>query len=168
MLYLCHYNITSICHCSLTQSQKKIMQEDKRAPNFSKNEEQLLIGLVEKYKNIIECKKSNVLTWKDKEKAWLKIEMEFNSKNNGNTFRNAKHLKEKFNNLKKETKRKFALEKINTCKTGGGPFTPVKLTDTNLAIKDILGEQVSRLQNSYDCDSQNVQCKFFYINPCNF
>lgn len=80
------------------------MQEDKRAPNFSKNEEQLLIGLVEKYKNIIECKKSNVLTWKDKEKAWLKIEMEFNSKNNGNTFRSAKYLKEKFNNLKKKLK----------------------------------------------------------------
>lgn len=145
-----------------SQSQKKVnMQEDKRAPNFSKCEEQLLISLVEKYKNIIECKKSNALTWKDKEKAWSKIESEFNSKNSGNAFRSVKHLKEKYNNLKKETKRKFALEKSNASKTGGGPFTPIKVTDVNLAIKNILGEQVSGLQNSYDCDSLNINSKSF-------
>ncbi|KAG5330283.1 MSD3 protein, partial [Acromyrmex charruanus] len=94
------------------------MKGEKRAPNFSKCEEQLLISLVEKYKNIIECKKSNVVTCKDKEKVWLKIESEFNSKNNGNAFRSVK-----YNNLKKDTKRKFALEKINASKIGGGPFT---------------------------------------------
>jgi len=139
------------------------MQENKRAPNFSKCEEQLLISLVEKYKNIIECKKSNVMTWKDKEKAWLQIENEFNSTNNSNAFRSVKHLKEKYNNLKKDTKRKFALEKINASKTGGGPFLPVNVTDVNLAIKDILGEQLSGLQNSYDCDSENINSKYSFL-----
>jgi len=32
--------------------------------NFSKDEEQLLVALVEKYKSIIENKKDNATTWK--------------------------------------------------------------------------------------------------------
>lgn len=83
---------------------------EKRAANFSINEEQLLIRLVKKYKNIIESKRSNAVTWKDKEKAWLKIECEFNSRNNDNTFRSAKHLKEKYN-LKKVLKRNLQQKK---------------------------------------------------------
>lgn len=75
----------------------------------------------------MECKKSNVLTWKDKEKVWLKIENEFNSTNSSKTFRSVKHLIEKYNNLKKDTKKKFALEKINVSKTGGGSFTLVNM-----------------------------------------
>lgn len=138
-----------------TQSPENITQKaDKRAANFSKYEEQLLINLVEKYKNIIESKKSNAVTWKDKEKAWLKIECEFNNKNNDNTFRSAKHLKEKYNNLKKGTKKKFAIEKMNISKTGGGSYTPILVTDVDLTIKEMLGAQVSGLQNSYDSDSQ--------------
>lgn len=159
MSYFCsQYNLNLLLQQS--QSKKVTQNEDKRAPNFSKCEEQLLVSLVEKYKNIIESKKSNVLTWKDKEKAWSRIEIEFNSKNSGNAFRSVKNLKEKYNNLKKCTKRKFALEKMNVTKTGGGAFTPTAVTDVELAIKEILGEQVSGLQNSYDCDSQNINSKF--------
>ena len=147
----------------LQQSPEKGTQKpEKRAANFSKYEEQLLISLVEKYKTIIESKKSNSVTWKDKEKAWLKIESEFNSKNNDNTFRSVKHLKEKYNNLKKNTKKKFAIEKMNISKTGGGSYTPIAVTDVDLTIKEILGPQISGLQNSYDCDSQ-VMSKYFKI-----
>lgn len=135
---------------------------EKRAANFSTYEEQLLISLVEKYKNIIESKRSNVVTWKNKKKAWLKIECEFNSRNNDNTFRSAKHLKEKYNNLKKSTKKKFATEKMNISKTGGGSYTPTLVTDIDLTIKEMLGAQVSGLQNCYDCDSQVIS-KYFKI-----
>lgn len=85
---------------------------------------------------------------------------EFNSKNSDNAFRSMKHLKEKYNNLKKETKRKFALGKINASNTDGGSFMSVKVTDVNLAIQNILGEQVFGLQNSYDYDSQNINSKY--------
>lgn len=84
---------------------------EKRAANFSTYEEQLLIGLVEKYKNIIESKRNNAVTWKDKEQAWLKIECEFNSRNTDNIFRSGKHLKEKYNNLKKVLKRNLQQKK---------------------------------------------------------
>lgn len=77
------------------------------------------------------------MTWKDKEKAWLQIESEYNSTNSSNAFRSVKHLKGKYNNLKKDTKRKFALEKIDASETGGGPFMPINVTDVNLAIRHI-------------------------------
>ncbi|KYN10944.1 UPF0439 protein C9orf30 [Trachymyrmex cornetzi] len=78
--------------------------------NFSKDEEQLLVALVEKYKSIIENRKSNATTWKDKEKAWQVTEKEFNS-NSGQNARNCKQLKEKYLNMKKRTKQRFSNEK---------------------------------------------------------
>lgn len=44
----------------------------KRSVNFHYEEEQLLIGLIEKYKNIIECKKIGCIMWKDEEATWQK------------------------------------------------------------------------------------------------
>lgn len=43
---------------------------------------------------------------------------------------------------------------MNISKIGGGSYTPISVTDVDLTIKEILGPQVSGLQNSYDCDSQ--------------
>jgi|GEM_PF-6177826 len=121
--------------------------------NFSKDEEQLLVALVEKYKSIIENKKSNATTWKDKEKAWQMIEKEFNS-NSGQNPRNSKQLKEKYLNMKKKTKQKFSNEKRCNSQTGGGPHIPVDITNIDIAIKDIIGKQITGLNNNYDCDSQ--------------
>jgi len=62
--------------------------------NFSRDEEQLLVALVEKYKSIIENKKVMQQLGKNKEKAWQMIEKEFNS-NSGQNPRNSKQLKKK-------------------------------------------------------------------------
>ncbi|KYN03425.1 UPF0439 protein C9orf30 like protein [Cyphomyrmex costatus] len=121
--------------------------------NFSRDEEQLLVALVEKYKLVIENRKSNATTWKDKEKAWQVIEKEFNS-NSGQNVRNSKQLKEKYLNMKKRTKQRFSNEKRYNKQTGGGPHTPVDITDVDIAIKDIIGKQITGLSNNYDCDSQ--------------
>ncbi|RZC34330.1 Myb DNA-bind 5 domain containing protein, partial [Asbolus verrucosus] len=52
----------------------------KRSSNSSK-QEQLLVRLVEENKHIIENKKSGVISWKDKQEAWKKMEAEFNCQN---------------------------------------------------------------------------------------
>lgn len=75
--------------------------KNSRCSNFTYEEEQLLISLVEKYKNIVECKKSNSITWKEKEMGWNSIEKEFNS-SSGKCFRSVKNLKEKYNNIKNQ------------------------------------------------------------------
>lgn len=121
--------------------------------NFSRDEEQLLVALVGKYKSIIENRKSNATTWKDKEKAWQVIEKEFNS-NSGQNVRNCKQLKEKYLNMKKRTKQKFSTEKRYNKQTGGGPHTPVDITNVDVAIKDMIGKQITGLSNNYDCDSE--------------
>lgn len=126
-----------------------------RCPNFTQEEEQLLIGLVNKYKGVIECKKSNTVSWKEKELTWKKIEKEFNS-NCKNGFRSMKNLKEKYNNLKKRTKQKWAEEKKLVLQTGGGSYKPPLDTEMDNTIKDILGEQLTGLSNDYDSDKNVI------------
>lgn len=50
-----------------------------RSANFNTAEIQLLVSLVGKFKQIIENKKTDAVTNKDKEAAWKKIENSFNS-----------------------------------------------------------------------------------------
>ncbi|KAL1516236.1 hypothetical protein ABEB36_000155 [Hypothenemus hampei] len=60
----------------------KMANKRVRVPNFSSEEETLLVSLVEDYKNIIECKKTGNSTWQEKKLAWEAIENKFNSQNN--------------------------------------------------------------------------------------
>lgn len=71
-------------------------RDRKRVPNFSQEEEQILVNLVEKYKAIIDNKKSGAITWKQKEDAWKKILEEF-SKSCFKSISDHKSLKIKYN-----------------------------------------------------------------------
>ena len=51
----------------------------KRSPNFSQFETDVLIDIITKYKEIIENKKTDGTTIKEKDGAWKKIEADFNS-----------------------------------------------------------------------------------------
>jgi hypothetical protein len=57
---------------------------------------------VRKYKNKIECKKSDTNTNKIKVQAWIDLSKEYNAIS-GDTYRNAKVLRSKYENLKKRT-----------------------------------------------------------------
>lgn len=46
----------------------------KRAQNFSETEKIILVDMILKYKNVLENKKTDGVTSKDKEKCWKKIE----------------------------------------------------------------------------------------------
>lgn len=126
---------------------------NRRQSNFALEEENLLLLLVQKFKHIIECKKSGNTNWIEKKNAWQNIENEFNSKNTRNIFRNAEGLKEKYNNLKKKTKKKITEEKMNIRKTGGGSYNPLTLNETDQIIYEIIGPQIDGLKNNYDDDA---------------
>lgn len=51
---------------------------EKRGPNFSVTERQLLIELTNKYKHVLENKQTNGVMWRDKQIAWDKITKIFN------------------------------------------------------------------------------------------
>lgn len=71
-----------------------------RGSNFSNTEIEILISILHKFKNIIECKKTNATTWREKDAAWENVIKAFNS-NCGDVFRSKKALKTKFEDIKK-------------------------------------------------------------------
>lgn len=50
-----------------------------RNPNYTKEEQILLLNVLQKYKNTIENKKTDHVTWKEKDKAWDDICNKFNA-----------------------------------------------------------------------------------------
>lgn len=127
-------------------------EETKRRENFSSAEINLLIELVKKYKNIIENKKSDAVTWREKEKGWELLTAEFNTMNPKAVKRTVKNLKGKWDNLKKLTKKKFAAQKLEIYKTGGGYPIEVPIASWENEVKEIIGIAVTGLPSSFDSD----------------
>lgn len=128
------------------------VSENKRGSNFSSFEVELLMSLVKKYKTVVENKKTNAVTWKEKQSTWDKIASEFNA-SSGNCIRTTRNIRCKYENLKKIAKKKFAAEKRETYRTGGGSAAPVGITSTDIAVKEIVGVGVEGLVNMFDSDS---------------
>ncbi|KAJ3631962.1 hypothetical protein MTP99_013061 [Tenebrio molitor] len=90
-----------------------------RGANFSADEKALLLVTVQKYNNIINCKKSDATTWKENEAAWEKIGKEFNAQSPARIYRELPSLKTIYKNTKRLTKRVAANEKRESRATGG-------------------------------------------------
>lgn len=136
----------------LDKNKKKvIMDGKKRTPNFSSSEVDILLELVEKYKSIVECKKTDKVSCETKLQTWKRIEEEF--KSTCGFFRSYSVLKNKYENLKKTAKKNFAEEKRNVYKTGGGVQTTIA-TKTDEKIKSIVAsEQMEGMMSIYDDDN---------------
>ncbi|XP_055842578.1 uncharacterized protein LOC129909529 [Episyrphus balteatus] len=127
----------------------------KRNPNFSSSEKSLLLHCVYEERGVIENKKTDAATWKDKESAWLRIETNFNSQSGASCYRSGESLKRFYANYKGETRKEAAQEKFSCLQTGGGKqFKP---TDPNfeLAISIMNPKTVHGLENEFDGDSQS-------------
>ena len=84
-----------------------------RSSNFSKTEKENLVDIIlVKYKEVIENKRTDLVTSKSREKAWKEIECDFNSRNTEH-FRDWKSLKLCYENIKKKTKKSLANEKVS-------------------------------------------------------
>ena len=111
------------------ESELNVKKRD-RSINFSAAETRCLIEICVKFKSVIENKKTDAVTNRDKEAAWIEIENMFNAIS-GTAARNKKALKLKYEGLKKSTKKKMALNRQQLYKTGGGaqdqiPYTPIE------------------------------------------
>ncbi|XP_069670382.1 myb/SANT-like DNA-binding domain-containing protein 3 [Periplaneta americana] len=123
----------------------------KRSANFSEKEVDLLVNLVNKYIDIIECKKTDATTWRAKAQTWEKLCNEFNSCSDG-VVRCAKNLRMKYENVKKCNKKKFAEEKREINKTGDGIQTTVQITPVDNLIKNMIEGNSTGLQPIYESD----------------
>ncbi|XP_063366336.1 uncharacterized protein LOC134654796 [Cydia amplana] len=75
------------------------------------------------YKLIIENKKTDAVTNKDKEAAWNAIAQTFNAASSASKVRAAKTLKLKYEGIKKSAKKKMTAHRQELYRTGGGPST---------------------------------------------
>ncbi|XP_071576779.1 uncharacterized protein [Temnothorax nylanderi] len=133
-------------------NEAKLSMQRKRAQNFSEKEKLILTEIVLKYKNIIENKRTDGITSKDKEKCWKIIENNYNSTSSSTEFRSAEVLKSCWENLKKKTRKFFADERIKLYKTGGGPCE--SQSDVVMErVRDIIKPSVEGIKSTYDCDA---------------
>lgn len=92
-----------------------------RSANYTSEEKLILLRIInDKYKQIIENKKSDAVSSKMKEDAWRKIANEFNAEA-PNVHRSVESLIKYYKNLGKLTRAQVANLKLQQNKTGGGP-----------------------------------------------
>ncbi|XP_018578344.1 myb/SANT-like DNA-binding domain-containing protein 3 [Anoplophora glabripennis] len=130
-------------------------EKDKRSPNFTKLETEILVDLALKYKHVIENKRTDATTWKDKNDTWQIITDEFNAIS-GNFPRSVKSVRSKYETFKKDLRKTCAKVKEEIKKTGGGAITCPILKpheEKFLSVSDLtmLGLS-SRFDNDIDPD----------------
>ncbi|KAL0110764.1 hypothetical protein PUN28_014017 [Cardiocondyla obscurior] len=113
-----------------------------RSFNFSTKEMLLLVEIVKKYKHIVECKKTDGTTWREKDDC-------------AETFRQKKSVKPKYEDMKKNLKKKLSKNKAETFKTGGGTSKIQKLTSAEEILLSFLPSSIQKLPSVYDCDKHN-------------
>ena len=96
-----------------------------RSKNFTDSEKNILLSLLENYKKILECKKTDSKSAADKSKAWQQLCTEFNS-SSVYIKRDVKQLQGAWKNLKARAKADAAYVRRERIKTGGGSPTQLK------------------------------------------
>ncbi|XP_029672382.1 myb/SANT-like DNA-binding domain-containing protein 3 isoform X1 [Formica exsecta] len=129
-----------------------------RGSNFSNKEIELLVLIIQEFKNIIECKKTDALTWRDKDATWEKVAKAFNS-SSGEVFRSKKTLKAKYEDIKKSIKKKLAHNRMEQFKTGGGKPEIRPLTGIEESILSMLPSSIEGLPSIWDSDQSLETCK---------
>ncbi|KAI4455414.1 hypothetical protein MML48_9g00003643 [Holotrichia oblita] len=99
-----------------------------RAVNFTELEIRHLVDVAIKYSKIIENKQTDGAMWKEKDKAWAEIAVEFNAITGG-IHRTAKVLRLKYDGIKRGLKQKQTKNKLEVFKTGGGAPNIQPLSD---------------------------------------
>jgi len=127
------------------------MAEKKRTTNFSSEEVEALIKIVQDHQHIVENKKTDAVFNKRKHEEWEKIAKEFNCAHNSD--RTVQAIKTKYENIKKTAKKKFATEKKQTYATGGGVPVSSGITPIDEAMRAILTTQITGFDSTVDSDT---------------
>lgn len=128
----------------------------RRTENFTTEEKDVLLGLVSKNKNVLENKRTDQTTTKQKEDCWNKLAVELN-----NEFPQRKRtgiqLKQCWNNIKKHTKKNAAELRRSQFQTGGGAPSALSLTEVDERVLALVPSQIRPLPNSNDSDAKPAE-----------
>lgn len=92
-------------------------EKRKRSPNWLLSEKSLLLELVEKHFSVVENKKTDGVTMKQKLAEWDVISHEYNSQTN-HCSRSAENLKTHWESLKKTARKEESSLRIHRIQTG--------------------------------------------------
>ncbi|KAJ8705908.1 hypothetical protein PYW07_010685 [Mythimna separata] len=127
-----------------------------RSANFSPSERDILVFLVQKYKTVLENKKSDARTWKMKEAAWKSIHKEFNARS-GCIFRSVKTLRIKYEGMKRTVRKKSAARRSELDQTGNYQNTH-PLDEAEEKIKAMLASSTDGFESiDYDMLTTNQE-----------
>ncbi|XP_067212205.1 myb/SANT-like DNA-binding domain-containing protein 3 [Linepithema humile] len=114
---------------------EKIEKENKsKSKHYTPAEKSLFLQILNKYKQVIECKKSNINTLREKEAAWDCICQEFNNSSLIIQERSIQQLKKLWTNLKQNQRDIITKERQARFATGGGPEKPSTEIDPDVAL----------------------------------
>uniref|UniRef100_A0A8C6DMN3 Myb/SANT-like DNA-binding domain-containing protein 3 n=1 Tax=Moschus moschiferus TaxID=68415 RepID=A0A8C6DMN3_MOSMO len=117
----------------------------KPAKYFSELEKSILLALVEKYKYVLECKKSDARTIALKQRTWQALAHEYNSQPSV-SLRDFKQLKKCWENIKARTKKIMAHERREKGKRSVSPLLGTHVLGKE-KIASMLPEQLYFLQS---------------------
>lgn len=124
----------------------------KPAKYFSELEKGVLLALVEKYKYVLECKKSDARTIALKQRTWQALAHEYNSQPSV-SLRDFKQLKKCWENIKARTKKILAHERREKVKRSISPSM-----NSHEALKEkvasMIPEQIYYIPNPPEDDSE--------------
>lgn len=129
---------------------ESVARKRQRAANFTQAEVRILTEIVAKYKHILENKKTDTVTNREKEASWEKVAKLFNS-SSGGTARSVSTLKLKYEGVKKALKKKVAINRQELYKTGGGAHSQIPYSDVENQIL-AMASNVDGLHNRHDSD----------------
>ncbi|XP_065304931.1 myb/SANT-like DNA-binding domain-containing protein 3 [Dermacentor albipictus] len=117
---------------------------------FTEEEKDLLQDLINKYKDVIENKRTDAVSLSAKAKAWEILCAEYNSRPFVRA-RDAKQLKNLWNNMKQRWKREKAKQIRDVMATGGGP-PPQPIEDRLAQVEAVVPHLTTRVPNPFDSD----------------
>lgn len=126
------------------------MDKRDRSTNFSSAEIKSLIDIILLHKHVIENKKTDAVTTKEKNNVWEEVTNTFNAVNANN--RTIKCLKTKYDGIKKNLRKKMAEERRQLYATGGGPQKIITFEDFEEKLMPILRVNIEGLPSVGDSD----------------
>ncbi|KAL0861599.1 hypothetical protein ABMA27_009098 [Loxostege sticticalis] len=115
------------------------MSDRKRSPNWQLPEKILLVDLVSEHFSIVENKRTDGVT--------------IRQKNADLAHRTAENLKAQWESLKKATKKEASATRQSMIQTGGGPAKPKTDDPLHTRILGLISTAVVGFENKYDSDS---------------
>ncbi|KAK6169873.1 hypothetical protein SNE40_020847 [Patella caerulea] len=121
----------------------------KRGSNWTPEEKECLVDLIELHIKDIEDKRTDGNVTKRKEAAWRKIHEQFTVSQGS---REVKRMKELWKRIKDAAKKEYQEYKKESKKTGGGPG-PDDLSNLTLRILNLIPREFQQYTNPYDDDA---------------